>query len=88
MGRRIREDRPWPSATQEFELCDHFQMLSLMAYSDASHYPHWSCKGLWRQKTLYDQRRRAALRAGDQRRLAYSCATLAGAQILTIAHVR
>jgi len=42
--------------TQEFELCDHFQMLSLMAYSGMpSHYPHWSCgKAYERQKTLYD----------------------------------
>ena len=41
---------------QEFELCDHFQMLSLMAYSGMpSHYPHWSCgKAYERQKTLYD----------------------------------
>ncbi len=42
--------------TQEFELCDHTQMLSLMAYSGMpSHYPHWSYgKAFERQKTLYD----------------------------------
>lgn len=41
---------------QEFELCDHNQMLSLMAYSGMpSHYPHWSYgKSFERQKTLYD----------------------------------
>ena len=41
---------------QEFELCDHTQMLSLMAYSGMpSHYPHWSYgKSFERQKTLYD----------------------------------
>ncbi len=41
---------------QEFELCDHAQMLSVMAYSGMpSHYPHWSYgKSFERQKTLYD----------------------------------
>ena len=41
---------------QEFELCDHAQMLSLMAYGGMpSHYPHWSYgKAFERQKTLYD----------------------------------
>jgi stage V sporulation protein R len=41
---------------QEFEVCDHTQMLSAMAYSGMpSHYPHWSYgKGFERQKTLYD----------------------------------
>ncbi len=28
---------------QEFEVCDHFQMLGYMAYTGMpSHYPHWS----------------------------------------------
>jgi stage V sporulation protein R len=41
---------------QQFEICDHNQMLSAMAYSGApSHYPHWSYgKAYERQKTLYD----------------------------------
>ena len=31
---------PYP---QEFEICDHEQMLGYMAYSGMpSHYPHWS----------------------------------------------
>jgi stage V sporulation protein R len=41
---------------QQFELCDHNQMLSSMAYSGVpSHYPHWSYgKSFEKQKTLYD----------------------------------
>jgi stage V sporulation protein R len=41
---------------QEFELCDHTQMLGLMAYSGMpARYPHWSWgKSFERQKTLYD----------------------------------
>ena len=41
---------------QEFDICDHNQMLSSMAYSGApSHYPHWSYgKTYEKQKTLYD----------------------------------
>jgi stage V sporulation protein R len=41
---------------QQFEICDHNQMLSSMAYSGApSHYPHWSFgKAYEKQKTLYD----------------------------------
>jgi stage V sporulation protein R len=41
---------------QEFEICDHNQMLSNMAYSGApSHYPHWSFGKMYeKQKTLYD----------------------------------
>ena len=41
---------------QEFEICDHNQMLSNMAYSGVpSHYPHWSYgKSYEKQKTLYD----------------------------------
>lgn len=44
---------PFP---QEFELCDHEDMLSYMVYSGMpSHYPHWSYgKGFERLKTLYD----------------------------------
>ncbi|MGH7290917.1 MAG: SpoVR family protein, partial [Myxococcota bacterium] len=41
---------------QEFELCDHNQMLAFMAYSGMpSHYPHWSYgKSFEKLKTLYD----------------------------------
>jgi len=41
---------------QEFELCDHGQMLAYMAYSGMpSHYPHWSYgKAYEKLKTLYD----------------------------------
>jgi stage V sporulation protein R len=41
---------------QEYELCDHFQMLSYMAYSGMpSHYPHWSYgKSYEKLKTTYD----------------------------------
>lgn len=41
---------------QEFEVCDHHQMLTAMAYSGMpSHYPHWSYgKSYERQKTMYD----------------------------------
>ena len=41
---------------QQFEICDHNQMLSSMAYSGVpSHYPHWSYgKTYEKQKTLYD----------------------------------
>jgi stage V sporulation protein R len=41
---------------QEFELCDHHQMLGYMAYSGMpSHYPHWSYgKAYEKLKTLYD----------------------------------
>jgi stage V sporulation protein R len=41
---------------QEFEICDHFQMLGAMAYSGMpSHYPHWSYgKSYEKLKTLYD----------------------------------
>lgn len=41
---------------QEFELCDHIQMLGYMAYSGMpSHYPHWSFgKAFEKQRTLYD----------------------------------
>lgn len=44
---------PFP---QEFEMCDHEDMLSYMVYSGMpSHYPHWSYgKGFERLKTLYD----------------------------------
>jgi stage V sporulation protein R len=41
---------------QEFEVCDHVQMLGYMAYSGMpSHYPHWSYgKSYEKLKTLYD----------------------------------
>jgi stage V sporulation protein R len=41
---------------QEFEICDHSQMLAYMAYSGMpSHYPHWSYgKSYEKLKTLYD----------------------------------
>jgi len=41
---------------QQFEICDHNQMLSSLAYSGVpSHYPHWSYgKTYEKQKTLYD----------------------------------
>lgn len=41
---------------QEFEVCDHFNMLGAMAYSGMpSHYPHWSYgKAYEKLKTLYD----------------------------------
>jgi stage V sporulation protein R len=41
---------------QEFEICDHESMLSLMAYGGMpSHYPHWSFGKAYEQhKTLYD----------------------------------
>jgi len=41
---------------QQFELCDHNQMLGYMAYSGLpSHYPHWSYgKAYEKLKTLYD----------------------------------
>lgn len=41
---------------QEFEICDHEDMLSYMVYSGMpSHYPHWSYgKNFEKLKTLYD----------------------------------
>ena len=41
---------------QDFEVCDHNQMLGYMAYSGMpSHYPHWSYgKSFEKLKTLYD----------------------------------
>jgi len=41
---------------QEFEICDHFQMLGYMAYTGMpSHYPHWSYgKSYEKLKTMYD----------------------------------
>ncbi|MEH6402630.1 MAG: SpoVR family protein [Sneathiella sp.] len=41
---------------QEFEICDHVQMLSMMTYHGMpSHYPHWSFgKSFERTKTFYD----------------------------------
>ena len=44
------------NCAQEFELCDHEQMLNYMAYHGMpSHYPHWSYgKAYERLKTLYE----------------------------------
>ncbi|NMC62634.1 MAG: SpoVR family protein [SAR324 cluster bacterium] len=44
---------PYP---QEFEICDHNEMIGYMAYTGMpSHYSHWSYgKGFERQKTLYE----------------------------------
>src|SRR5687768_4738319 len=44
---------PYP---QEFEICDHEDMLSYMVYSGMpSHYPHWSYgKSFEKLKTLYE----------------------------------
>jgi stage V sporulation protein R len=44
---------PYP---QEFEICNHEQMLAYMVYSGMpSHYPHWSYgKNFEKLKTLYD----------------------------------
>lgn len=44
---------PYP---QEFEICDHFEMLGYMSYSGMpSRYPHWSFgKSYEREKTHYD----------------------------------
>lgn len=44
---------PYP---QEFEICDHNEMLGYMTYSGMpSHYPHWSYgKSFEKTKTLYD----------------------------------
>ncbi|MGF1563232.1 MAG: SpoVR family protein [Geminicoccaceae bacterium] len=41
---------------QEFEICDHSQMLAYMAYHGMpAHYPHWSYgKSFEKTKTLYD----------------------------------
>lgn len=41
---------------QEFEICDHNEMLGYMAYTGMpSHYPHWSYgKSYERQKTMYE----------------------------------
>jgi stage V sporulation protein R len=41
---------------QEFEVCDHTQMLGYMAYHGMpSHYPHWSFgKSYEKLKTMYD----------------------------------
>ena len=41
---------------QEFEVCDHHEMIAYMAYSGMpSHYPHWSYgKSYEKTKTLYD----------------------------------
>ncbi|WP_286830528.1 MULTISPECIES: SpoVR family protein [Kordiimonas] len=53
---RIVDDIGLNCFTQEFEVCDHEQMLGYMAYHGMpAHYPHWSFgKSFERQKTLYD----------------------------------
>ena len=54
---------------QEFEICDHNQMLGYMAYSGMpSHYPHWSYGKSLREAedALRPRRLRPALRDGDQ----------------------
>ena len=52
LGRKFGLD-PYP---QEFEICDHEDMLSYMVYSGMpSHYPHWSYgKNFEKLKTLYE----------------------------------
>jgi len=42
---------------QDFDLCDHNQMISLMTYSGMpAHYPHWSYgKSAEKTRTLYDR---------------------------------
>jgi stage V sporulation protein R len=57
--RRIREKAEefgLDTYPQEFEICDHADMLGYMAYSGMpSHYPHWSYgKSFEKLKTLYD----------------------------------
>src|SRR5579885_2977584 len=57
--RRIREkvdEFGLKCCPQEFEICDHNQMLGYMAHSGMpSHYPHWSYgKAYEKLKTLYD----------------------------------
>src|SRR5215468_5438494 len=57
--RRIREKAEefgLDTYAQEFEICDHSDMLGYMAYSGMpSHYPHWSYgKSFEKLKTLYD----------------------------------
>jgi len=54
--RELVEDFGLECFPQEFEVCDHNQMLGYMAYSGMpSHYPHWSYgKSFEKLKTLYD----------------------------------
>jgi stage V sporulation protein R len=54
--RAKRDEFGLSSVPQEFELCDHNQMLACMAYTGMpSHYPHWSFgKAYEKLKTLYD----------------------------------
>ena len=54
--REIVDDVGLSCFPQEFEICDHCQMLSYAAYGGMpSRYPHWSYgKTYERQKTLYD----------------------------------
>jgi stage V sporulation protein R len=54
--REIADEFGLEGYPQEFEICDHNQMLGYMAYSGMpSHYPHWSYgKSFEKLKTLYD----------------------------------
>jgi stage V sporulation protein R len=78
---------------QEFELCDHTQMLAYMAYSGMpSHYPHWSYgKSFEKLKTLYDHGVSGLpyeMVINSNPALAYlMCDNSLLLQILTIAHV-
>jgi stage V sporulation protein R len=78
---------------QEFELCDHAQMLGTIAYSGMpSHYPHWSYgKAYEKLKTLYDYGVSGLpyeLVINSDPCLAYLMRdNPLGLQILTIAHV-
>lgn len=78
---------------QEFEICNHLQMLGFMAYSGMpSHYPHWSYgKAYERLKTLYDYGISGLpyeMVINSNPALAYLMAGNSLAlQILTIAHV-
>ena len=78
---------------QEFELCDHFQMLGYMAYSGMpAHYPHWSYgKSYEKLKTMYDYGVSGLpyeMVINSNPALAYlMCDNSFCLQILTIAHV-
>ncbi len=56
---------------QEFEVCDHGQMLGFMAYHGMpAHYPHWSFGKSYEnnQDHVRPRGHRSALRDGDQLR--------------------
>jgi stage V sporulation protein R len=54
--REVVEDFGLECYPQEFEVCDHSQMLAYMAYHGMpAHYPHWSYgKSYEKTKTMYD----------------------------------